>query len=34
MDGDAESRREIRDLVESSADWRDAGDWHRAAGAA
>src|SRR4051795_13101252 len=29
MDADAESRREIRELVESWAVWRDAGDWQR-----
>ena len=29
MTGDAESRREIRELVESWAVWRDAGDWQR-----
>jgi hypothetical protein len=27
--GDSDSRREIRDLVESWAVWRDAGDWER-----
>jgi hypothetical protein len=29
MAGDADSRREIRELVESWAVWRDAGDWAR-----
>ena len=29
MTGDADSRREIRELVESWAVWRDAGDWQR-----
>jgi hypothetical protein len=29
MAGDADSRREIRELVESWAVWRDAGDWQR-----
>ena len=29
MNGDSDSRREIRELVESWAVWRDAGDWDR-----